>query len=73
MSRRFGLDPKTDSKDAEMAQRKEKEPCSGTARQIKDALTRKQYHSDDERLKDAQAYIWLSIGPLSAVIIEFLG
>ena len=31
MSRRFGLDPKTDSKDAEMAQRKEKEPCSGTA------------------------------------------
>lgn len=29
MSRRFGLDSKTDSKDAEMAQ--EKEPCSGTA------------------------------------------
>ena len=31
MSRRFGLDSKTDSKDAEMAQGKEKEPYSGTA------------------------------------------
>ena len=73
MSRRFGLDSKTDSKDAEMAQGKEKEPCSGTSRQIKDALTRKQYHSDDERLKDAQAYIWLSIGVVVISLIIFLG
>ena len=48
------------------------EPYRGRARQIKDALARKHYHSDDERLKDAQAYIWISIGVIVISLIILL-
>ena len=55
------------------AEDKKKEPCGGTARQIKNALTRSYYYSNDEMLKDAQAYVWISIGTIVINLIIFLG
>lgn len=51
---------------------KEKEPCRNKAQQIKNALTRINYRDDDEKLRDAQAYIWLSIGVVCISLIIFL-
>lgn len=51
---------------------KEKEPCKGMAQQIKNALTRRIYHDEEEKLKDAQAYIWISIGIICLSLIIFL-
>lgn len=55
-----------------MKQDKGKETCKGMAQQIKNALIRKVYHDDEEKLKDAQAYIWLSIGVVCISLIIFL-
>lgn len=55
-----------------MDQGKEKGPWKGMAQQIKNALTRKIYHDDEEKLKDAQAYIWISIGVICLSLIIFL-
>ena len=49
-----------------------KEPCGNRTQQIKNALTRINYRDDDEKLKDAQAYIWLSIGVVCISLIIFL-
>lgn len=55
-----------------MKQDKGKETCKSMAQQIKNALIRKVYHDDEEKLKDAQAYIWLSIGVVCISLIIFL-
>lgn len=49
MSKRFGLDPKTDSKDAEMAQRKEKEPCGDTAIKPINPFDRNKFHESRDQ------------------------
>lgn len=51
---------------------KGKETCKEMAQQIKNALTRRIYHDEEEKLKDAQAYIWISIGIICLSLIIFL-
>lgn len=40
--------------------------------QMWEALTRKRYHNDDEKLKDAQAYIWIAILVLIVNLLIFI-
>nr|DAZ30322.1 MAG TPA: hypothetical protein [Caudoviricetes sp.] len=49
-----------------------KEPCKSKVQKIKNALTRKGYRNDDERLDDAQVYIWISIAVICISLITFL-
>ncbi len=49
-----------------------KEPCKSKVQKIKNALTRKRYRNDDERLDDAQVYIWISIAVICISLITFL-
>lgn len=51
---------------------KRKEPCKSTTQQIKNALTRKQYRTDEEKLKDAQIYVWISMGVIGISLAVFL-
>lgn len=55
-----------------MDQENKKEPCRGMAQQIKNALTRSIYRNDEEKLKDAQAYIWISMIVIGISLIVFL-
>lgn len=49
-----------------------KEPCKSKVQKIKNALTRKRYRNDDERLDDAQVYIWIAIVVIYINLITFL-
>lgn len=51
---------------------KRKEPYRSMAQQIKNALTRSIYRNDEEKLKDAQAYIWISMIVIGISLIVFL-
>lgn len=60
-----------DQKKGEVREMK-KEPCKSKVQKIKNALARKRYRNDDERLDDAQVYIWIAIVVICISLITFL-
>lgn len=55
-----------------MSDSTKKEPHRSIAHKIWSALTRVAYTNDKEKLEDAQAFIWLSMGIIGINLIIFL-